>query len=379
MLHDTHVLTVDDSATIRMYLRVLLTRHGAIVAEAANGAEAINRVRSGDRFGLILLDLLLPDADGIELLHEIRTIDQTTPIVMLTGMGGVKSATRAVHEGADGYLEKQELAVGADHTQFFYALEQAIERRAGLVAQNQLQRFKTDFYSMITHDLRNPAGAVQTALTLLLADSQDPLSKRQHGLAGLALQSIGHLNELLNEYLDFAKIDAGYLRINAEENDLCPLVESAARLAMLQGQARGQTLTVTLPTCPVHAWVDGERIKQVIENLLSNAIKYTPEGGAIQVRLRTEEGNAIVEVADNGPGIPAEQMQELFGKSQRSANGSVRTIGGAGLGLFIVKEIVEAHNGAVSVVGGAQSGATFIVSIPLSSATTPAAPAAEQE
>lgn len=238
MLANMRVLTVDDSATIRMFMRVLLARHGAIVAEAATGAEAMAKVTSGEHFDLILLDLILPDADGIELLRDIRAMDQATPIVMLTGMGGVKSATAAVHEGADGYLEKQDLAVGADHSQFFYALEQAIERRSGIVALQQLQQFKTDFYSMITHDLRNPASTVQSALALLLADTQEPLSARQYELVDIAMQSTEQFNALINDYLDFAKIDAGYLRIQPEEQELCALVESAARLAMLQCQTR---------------------------------------------------------------------------------------------------------------------------------------------
>ena len=375
MVRDIRVLTVDDSSTIRMFLRVLLTRYGAIVAEAATGAEAVAKVSSGEHFDLILLDLILPDADGIELLRDIRAIDQITPIVMLTGMGGVKSATAAVHEGADGYLEKQDLAVGADHSQFFYALNQAIERRAGIVALNQLQQFKTDFYSMITHDLRNPASTVQTALALLLADKQEPLSERQFELVDIAMQSTEQFNALINDYLDFAKIDAGYLRIQPEEQELRTLVESAVRLALLQSQTRRQTLTVTLPEHPVSAWVDGERFKQVIENLLSNAIKYTPEGGTIQVRLAAEGDHAVLEVADSGAGIPVEQMEQLFAKYHRGANHSVRTMRGTGLGLFIVKEIVKAHGGSVSAKsdGTPGAGTIFTVSLPL---TPPAAPAA---
>jgi CheY-like chemotaxis protein len=115
MLTNMRILTVDDSATIRMFMRVLLARHGASVAEAATGEAAMAAVMSGEHFDLILLDLILPDADGIDLLRTIRAVDQSTPIVMLTGMGGVKSATTAVQEGADGYIEKQELAAGADH------------------------------------------------------------------------------------------------------------------------------------------------------------------------------------------------------------------------------------------------------------------------
>ena len=159
MLDAKRVLIVDDSSTIRLYLRAVLAQGGAITQEATCGEEALQMIRSNLSYDLILLDLILPDLDGIEVLHQLRKIDENSAVVVLTGMGGIKSATAAVREGADGYMEKRDLALGSDHTEFYYALQQAIEHRAGLVAQRQLQQFKTDFYSMITHDLRNPAGS----------------------------------------------------------------------------------------------------------------------------------------------------------------------------------------------------------------------------
>jgi signal transduction histidine kinase len=367
MLKDKRVLIVDDSATIRMFLRAVLAHAGALVAEVESGEQALALLQGNDSYELILLDLILPDIDGIEVLHRLRTHDDTTAVVVLTGMGGIKSATAAVREGADGYMEKQDLALGGDHAEFFYALEQAMEHRAGIVAQRQLQQFKTDFYSMITHDLRNPAGGALLALQLLSWEDADNLTASQKELISLATQAAQQLNNLINDYLDFAKIDAGFLRIDPSQTEVVALLENAVRLLNVQAQTRKQRLSVHTPDTPIYAWVDGERLKQVLENLTSNAIKYTPEGGKIDVTLTHDDDLLVVEVKDNGFGISPAQMVELFSKYHRGTSTSVRAIRGTGLGLYVVKEIVEAHGGTISAQseGVPGKGSCFRLSVPI--------------
>lgn len=365
MLADKLVLTVDDSRTVRRFLRTLLTTHGCKVEEAASGQEAV-RMSTEKMYDLILLDLLLPDLDGIEVLRRIRQKDQTAAIVVLTGMGGIKSATTAVREGADGYITKQDLSVGGEAQEFFYALEQAMEHRAGLVAQKQLQELRADFYSMITHDLRNPTSSILLTLQLLLEESIDPLTENQRELLMIAQNAAEKLRRLVDEFLDFAKIDAGYLRLNPDMADLRTVVEESVRLAELQAQARRQTLTLKLPSEPVTGWVDAERMKRVVENLVSNAVKYTPEGGQITVELNATDGIAELRVSDTGIGIPPEQLPALFQKYYRVSAAGTKGIRGTGLGLLIVKEIVEAHGGTVRAESeGSGKGSTFIVRIPL--------------
>ncbi len=366
MLDAKRVLIVDDSSTIRLYLRAVLTQGGAITQEATCGEEALQIVRSNPAYDLILLDLILPDLDGIEVLHQLRTIDESTAVVVLTGMGGIKSATAAVREGADGYMEKRDLALGSDHTEFYYALQQAMEHRAGLVAQRQLQQFKTDFYSMITHDLRNPAGSVQLALELLDGGDTEGLNAGQLQLLSLARQAAEQLNNLINDYLDFAKIDAGFLRIEPAKAEMTDLLASAARLATVQAESRRQRLTLHSPPAPLHAWVDAQRLKQVLENLISNAIKYTPEGGAIDVTLAGDGDWITVDVQDTGLGISPAQMGDLFAKYHRGTSRSVRAIRGTGLGLYVVKEIVEAHGGTITArsEGVPGKGSVFTLCIP---------------
>jgi len=375
---EKRVLTVDDSRAVRVYLQDILSRHGASVREAGSGGEALALMDGGGGFDLVLLDLNLPDADGIEVLERIRATDDIVPVVMITGAGGIQSATRALSQGADGYIEKQHLTEGDDDS-FLRALQQAVDHRAGLVAQRQLQETKAEFYSMVTHDLRNPAGSVSGVLKLLLSGKAGPLTPKQEQLLNIARSSADKLAALIDDYLDYATIDAGYLRLERREVELRALAEHAANQNGPQAGLKQITIRLDVPRQPVRAHADAERLGQVLDNLLSNAVKYTAEGGWITLSLEVEEGWAVFRIKDTGMGIPPDQLPRLFLPFGRVPGESTRGIRGTGLGLVIVKEIAEAHGGSVVAEseGVAGRGTTFTVRIPLDPPEGAAAPPRE--
>ena len=370
------VLTVDDSRAIRTFLEEILEPHVASVAVAADGAQARAAFGSGGSYDLVLLDLLLPDVDGMDLLRELRGVDADCAIVMITGAGGVHSATAAVLEGADGYIEKQHLTTAGENAQFFYALAQAVEHRTGVVAARRLEAMKADFYSMVTHDLRNPAGNTLVALKMLLSGKVGALEPRQQRFAEVAYRSAEKFVSLINDYLDYAKIDAGYLRLERVETDLADVIRSSADQAITQAELKRQFVTVNVPEA-IPAHVDARKIEQVLDNLISNAIKYTPDGGRITVSAVANEGRAEIRVADTGQGIAPSQLGQLFSKYHRVPGQQTAKIQGTGLGLLIAKEIVEAHGGTVHAVSSGVSGegSTFVVDVPLRPDSTAEQPA----
>jgi signal transduction histidine kinase len=368
---DKRILIIDDSVAICNYLHSVLTRQGASV-DVANSGQAGLEAYSGDgAYDLVLLDLILPDLNGIEVLQHIRQEDHETAVVILTGVGGVKSAIAAVQYGADAYVEKQDISAGGDLAAFLYILAQAMEHRAGLVAHKQLQEIKIDFYSMVTHDLRNPASFILTSAESLATGEFGPLTSDQARFLDIIRRSAGKMLSLINDYLDFAKIDAGYLRLNLGDVELREIVESSVQMAQLQAQSKSQTIILDLPAEPVLAHADAERFAQVVDNLLSNAIKYTPNAGRITVQLRVEgeagSERAVLFVSDTGIGISPAQLPALFTKYHRIPGQASLGIHGTGLGLLIVKEIVEGHEGTVRAEseGVRGKGTTFTVSIPL--------------
>jgi len=362
------VLTIDDSLTVRNFLERLLSRWGAEVEQAASGEEGLSKLHQpGVQYDLILLDLVLPDINGLTVLQRLRKHDDQSAVVILTGEGGVKSAIAAVRDGADGYIEKQALVQGDDYAEFFYGLEQAMEHRAGIVTKKQLDSIKADFYAMITHDLRSPMGTIIMGLDMVLNDEKEPLTPHQRHILMLVNEAAEKTMRLINDYLDYAKIDAGYLKLNRHPIDLREVARDSVRLARVQADAKQQTLHVELPDEPVVANADPERMKQVLDNLLSNAIKYTPEGGEIWLRLYQKGFEAVFEVEDNGIGIPPELLPTIFAKYHRVPGQSRRGIHGTGLGLLIVKEIVKEHGGEVDVhsEGVPGKGTKFVMRIPL--------------
>lgn len=364
VLSGKRVLTVDDSSTIRTFIRSVLGSQGAQVDEASTGAEGIERCQRND-YDLILLDLVLPDMDGISVLRQLRDITERPAIVMLTGVGGVKAAITSVHSGADGFIQKEEISLGDALDEFIYHLEQAMKRRAGLVAEQELERLRRDFYAMVTHDLRSPATTASLALEVLkelLARSGD---SEVMELVVAMEESMDRLLHLINDYLVYSEIESGYLQLDRSPTDLIPLLESSIRLARMQARAKQQELFVHIPEGKLIAWVDGHRIKQIFDNLISNAIKYTPEQGTIHVYLGQEGRDVVFRVEDNGLGLGPDQITVLFEKYRRGVSRADRAIQGTGLGLPIVKEIVEAHGGTVKASSaGLGKGSTFTVRIP---------------
>ncbi len=357
------ILTVDDSGLVRSALKRIFAETTAKLEEAKNGTQAVERISEIKKFDLILLDLEMPDLNGIQVLEQIRRASQDVVVVMLTSSEDIKKAITTIREGADGYFQKQDLPLEGDKNQFFDALEQARNYRAGIIARRQLEQLKIDFYSMITHDIRNPANVVELAIEQLL-DEQSSFDTHQRQMLGLASEAAKKMISLVTDYLDYAKIDAGYLKIETKDINLCKLVQSSSNQAKIIASEKHQTLHLELPET-LNALVDETKLKQVVDNLISNAVKYTPEHGSIEIKLEQKGDFVRLAVKDSGQGISSEHLKLLFEKFARLPGESHRSKG-TGLGLVIVKAIIEGHGGKVWAESkGIGEGSTFQFEIPI--------------
>jgi two-component system, sensor histidine kinase len=243
--------------------------------------------------------------------------------------------------------------------------ERVSQLQAALEEIELLQQAKADFYSIVTHDLRNPAGNVRVATKMLLEGKAEPLMPKQRQFVEIASSAGEKLMRLINDYLDFAKIDAGYLHLDREPTDLVMVTRRAAANAELQAGVKNLLLRVDAPATAVLADADGVKLEQALENLLSNAIKYT-EKGTITLSLHADDDRARFTVTDTGAGISPSLIPTLFAKYHRLDGDATRAAPGTGLGLLIAKEIVEGHGGHISVfsTGVAGEGTSFVVDIP---------------
>lgn len=349
------VLVVDDSSTSRMLLLQMLGSLPVQLAQATDAQQFRSLVRR-QTFDLILLDFRLPDGNGVDLLREFRERCQSTTVVLITGQADIATATGALAQGADGYLEKGYLSEGPGPLRL--ALEQAMHRRARLLSQSELDNLREEFHAVIFHDLRSPAAAAQMALNLFQETSRPELLKN-------AIQSLGQLFERLDRYLDYMRMEALTWRMSLQTCDLLDMLDNA--VARLEPLAWEKNLKLNWFHPGGHRLVSADPVwlPQVFENLLANAIKYTPPGGTISVGLREEGERLAIEFRDDGPGIPPALHQRIFQRYFRAS--AAETQKGSGLGLLIAKNVAEAHGGRVSVESSGLDGegSLFLVYFPL--------------
>ncbi|HEU4325960.1 MAG TPA: ATP-binding protein [Roseiflexaceae bacterium] len=318
-------------------------------------------------------DLWLPSADTI-----IARYPQTAPIVREHGYGAFAALLLAQEGRTIGVLgitfalsqtfsEEDRVFLRAMAQQCTQALERArlyeAERKARAEAEAAVQ-VRDRFLSVAAHELKTPLtpllGQAQLLERRAAADGQ--LDERYRRSAQVIAEQAGRLSLLIARLLDLSRLQSARAALASEQLDLSAL---ARRLVEeLRPTLTQHTLELALPPAPLLLNGDSVRLGQVLGNLLQNALKYSPGGGAVALELRREDGWACVEVRDQGIGIPAEALPHLFTPFFRAANASRSATGGMGLGLSVVKELVELHGGRISVESAEGLGSRFCVWLP---------------
>jgi PAS domain S-box-containing protein len=222
---------------------------------------------------------------------------------------------------------------------------------------------KDEFLAMLAHELRNPLAPVKNALhTLRLKYSTDAVMDR---LTEMMSRQVGQIVRLVDDLLDVARITRGKVVLRTERINLASVVDQAIEEVRSLIEARRHDLKVKMPRDQIHVEADAARLTQVIGNLLNNAAKYTEEGGQITLEFRREEKEAVISVRDNGSGIPAELLPRVFDLFTQSDRTLDRSQGGLGVGLTLVRRLVEMHSGTVRAFSeGTGRGSEFVVRIP---------------
>jgi signal transduction histidine kinase len=248
-------------------------------------------------------------------------------------------------------------------------LEQKVQERTQELARaNQelmrLNKAKSDFVSAVSHELRTPLAAIKGYAALLATGQFGPMAAPQAERLAKIQKHVDTLTQLINDLLDIARIEAG--RVLMEPRSILAEEFLASTQDFVRPQLDAKRLRFTLDLDGVsHLMGDPQHLQRVFVNLLSNAIKYTPEGGTIRLGLRREGEVVIVTVSDTGCGIPPEDLPKLFQEFVRSSDPANRQVQGTGLGLALVKRIVEAHQGRVAIASEPGQGTTVTVRLPL--------------
>lgn len=238
----------------------------------------------------------------------------------------------------------------------------------------EAEQMKADFHSMIAHDLRSPMSVIQGYVSLMASGKTGAINPTQTEFLESVNRKIVEMTALLNDFLDINKIDAGFVNLKCDEMNLSELMAGVVADLMPMADSSGISVEVDQPTSPVLVHADSLRVTQILRNLLSNAIKYNVEGGWIRLALAAAGGWATVEIRDGGIGMSEDELRVLFQPYTRGS--SQRRIKGVGLGVVIVKKLVESHGGTVRVTSEPGHGSTFVFTLPLArGAEVPPAPA----
>jgi PAS domain S-box-containing protein len=230
----------------------------------------------------------------------------------------------------------------------------------------ELDRLKDEFISLVSHELRTPLTSIRGYLELLLDGGGGELSEDQARFLAVVDRNSKRLMHLVGDLLFLAQVEAGKLMLELGDVDLDDLVAECVEAAKPIADENGIDLTAVIEPTPVMVG-DRGRLGQVLDNLVSNALKFTAEGGAVYVRMATRDGEAVVEVEDNGIGIAKDDQDQLFERFFRSSEATERAIPGTGLGLTIAKAIVERHGGSIEVESAPGEGTTMRVRLPVQS------------
>jgi signal transduction histidine kinase len=377
MAESLRILLVDDDHVDRMAVKRLFKQAGLIaeIVERADRDSALEAV-SAQTFDCVLLDYRLPATDGVTLLRELRTASNGVPVVALTGQGDEEVAVELMKAGAADYLNKntltaERLEISLRHA---LALHHAEEERRLLLEREQQARLqaqaanraKDEFLATLSHELRTPLNAILGWAQLLAGGHLDAASARR------AIEIIERNTrlqaQLIDDLLDISRITTGKLRLELKTVTARSILEAAIESALPAAAAKGIRLVPLLTGGDETIACDQARMQQVIWNLLSNAIKFTPEGGQVTLAWRCDAEKMIVDVSDTGIGIEAEFLPHVFDRFRQQDAAITRRHGGLGLGLSIVRHLVELHGGTISASSeGHGKGATFTITVPLSS------------
>jgi signal transduction histidine kinase len=373
------IVIADDNSDMRAYLHRLLSGPYHVVP-ARDGVEALEQARRV-RPEVILTDVMMPVMSGYDLLQAVRK-DPTlhaVPVIFLTARAGADARVESFTAGADDYLSKpfheDELLARVNNQIRIRRQEQQIETRTDELEQlnhelaelnaklKEVNERKSEFVSIVSHDLRSPMTAIQGFVDNMLDGLTGGLTEKQSYYLTRIKANVERITRMVTELLDLARIEAGQIDLRLQPVSLADLVNGL--LEGFEPLAREKQLRVTSSSDSAlpPARCDPDKAVQIYTNLIQNAIKFTPRGGEVRIELESRDGVIRSCVADTGCGIPPSELDKVFEKFYRGRSDHAEARG-TGLGLAIVKHLVELQQGAIWVESAPGQGSRFFFTLP---------------
>ena len=240
----------------------------------------------------------------------------------------------------------------------------AIQVFRDITVENEIDRMKSEFISVASHQLRTPLSAIKTYTHMLVEGYMGDISEPQAGALHTIIAATNTMNELISTLLNIARMESGSIEVTSGIYDACQIMNDVLKQHRLSAQERRIELTTVIPKRPIQIETDSFIIKEVLTNLIGNAIKYTPAGKSVIVRIRNNPRSVLFAIEDTGIGIPLQAQHKIFTKFFRAPNALRQETAGTGLGLYVVQGLVLTLHGRIWFKSKENEGSTFYVSVP---------------
>lgn len=385
------LLIIDDEVEITKALtRQFRSKYNVFSTTSAEEALAIMEKES---IQVVLSDQRMPGMSGVEFFARIKHKYPDALRLLLTGYTDIEAVINAINEGQvfryvtkpwnpteletiiKEAFDKYELITNNKKlihrlNEANQTLEEKVKERTkdlekANVRLSELNVEKNKYIGMVVHDLRNPIGVAATFTEMLIQDFEVLPSSQKMEYLGYVSKSCHYSLNLMNEFLDVSKIEAGIFDLNLTEQDYIELVKESIQQQGFKAARQDMTIQLETTCTCLLATFDNNKVLQVLNNLIGNAVKYSSPHSTIQVHIEKEGSSIVTHIIDHGQGISEEDQAKLFKPYSTTSSTVTSDEKSTGLGLAIVKKIVEAHQGAIQVVSAIGKGSTFTFTLPV--------------
>lgn len=352
----TRVLVVDDLEVNRNLLTKQLGRRGYTVLEADSGPSALEMIEN-EKFDIVLLDIRMPDMDGLEVLRRIRKTHSplNLPVIMVTAEALTEVTVEALQSGANDYLVKP------------IDITAAVARIESQLNLSHMATIKDDIIRFASHDLKKPLIIMMDIAEVLKEDIQSgkPLPDDTADMMDVLIKTGNNMQDIISGFLDQEVLRQGMEDRDYQPLDINNIVQASVISNYDYAGRKAIDLKYTLePELPKIA-ANEFRLLQIMDNLIGNAMKYCPQGSVVEVITRREEKNVFVEIKDNGPGLQEEDFPKLFIKHAMLSNQPTGNEISTGVGLALCKQLIKLDKGDIGARNNPDAGVTFWVSLPI--------------
>jgi two-component system, sensor histidine kinase and response regulator len=358
-----HLLVVDDDRINRELLTHLFERDYNI-STVSSGQEALKLLKEKTDIDLVMLDIMMPQMSGMDVLNAIRENPATheLPVILISAMANTRDVVNGLRLGANDYITKPvDVSVVIARVKTQLTVKRLLdERKETIVELEKAENLRAQLFRIASHDLKTPLNNIRMA-EHLLRKTVDPTKDTDQMLDTIKL-TIESMSGIITNFLDMVELQAGHINIKLKPIDLTDVIYNV----LTQYEISASKKNIKLNMGEIGGWVtaDAARLVQVASNLVSNAIKYSPRDTTVTVSTKTKDDYGYFYVNDEGPGIPETERLQLFTEFGKLSTLPTGGESSTGLGLWIVKHLITLQNGTVGVEFPDTGGSTFWIALP---------------